>query len=182
MGTKYHEEAADVRAIARHFTDVVPEMSLRMRYGKAGILFHHEVGYSSGFVKSGSLERETVRGLLSTAKHGWFDYHAQIRAHVHYFYNVGQKNHLSLTLPCFQMMSPFALKGSPFSSIPDLGFVILHVDDALLDAGMCPVGFEERLFPHPEPEAIFAAEPQTVNNEDVVTVNSADSDSLEYLG
>jgi hypothetical protein len=153
IGTRYHETPTDVRTVSRYFTDETPEMSLRLRIGNAGILFHHEVGYSSGFLKSANLERETVRGLKAAAEHGWKDYHAQIRAHVHYFRGVFSREHIAISTPCFQMMSPFCLKGSPFSGIPDLGLLILYVDDSRLENGMCPVGFEEFLFRHPEPAA-----------------------------
>lgn len=169
MGTPYHELASEVRAIARNFTTEIPEMTFRMWAGKARLLFHHEVAYSNATQKAASLEREITRGQLSVIQHGWSDYHAQIRAHVHYFTHVGRRGHLAVSCPCFQMMSPFALKSSPFATIPDLGMLILHVDDSLLDNGMCPVSVEEFLFYHPEPEAS-----QIIDDTEILSENTSD--------
>lgn len=152
-GTPYHEMPEQVRMVAKHFTDEPVKMTYRLQVGNAGIEFHHEVGYSGGFLKSASLEKEIINGLLATAKNGWDEYHVHVRSHCHYFGAVQRGKYLTIVTPCLQLQNAYGTKNSPTKNIPDLGGIYLEVDDSLLERGMCPCGFEELLFPHPKPLA-----------------------------
>jgi hypothetical protein len=164
-GTPYHELPEEVRAVAKHFNAEVKQ-TLPLVVGEARIRFHHEVGFSSGVLKSGNLEREIINNLLSVAMHGWSDYHVEVRSHCHYFRYVGMKDHLALVTPCFQLQNAYGRKNSPTKNIPNLGALYLQIDDSRIKGGMCPASFEELLFPHPEPVAEIFVE-ETTNEEPV---------------
>jgi len=154
-GTPYHEAPEQVRALAKIFTPFPPHMTYRLQVGKAFVQFHHEVGFSSTITgaKSAQLEKAINENLIATALHDWRDYHILIRSHVHYFRAVAMKNHICISTPCFQMQNRYSTKAGPARNIPDLGMLWLEIDDSMLERGMCPVGYEELLFPYPEPEA-----------------------------
>ncbi len=152
-GTPYHENAEDVRAVARRFTDEKPKMTCRMKVGDTYISFHHEVSYSGGVSsRAGSMEREFVNALLQRGMGDECDFHAHIRSHCHYFAQMNIRGRLLLVTPCFQLQNSYAVKASPFKGLPSLGMVVLHVDDSLIARNQCPVGYTEYLFHHPSYE------------------------------
>lgn len=159
-GTPYHEVGEEVRQVAFLLTEEKHDVhrTLTLRVGNAVIRFHHEVGFSGGFIKSGNLERELVTGSLAEAMQGWAKADAEIRSHCHYFCYVGRSNKLALVTPCWQLQTDYITKGSPTKNIPDIGAVVLSVDDALIEYGICPVNFTEYLYRHPQPEIQEMAE------------------------
>ena len=160
QGTPNHETAADVAQVAFMLlgekTPVRQTLSLQMgRPGREVILqFHHETSFTSGPTKSGAIERDIVNGFLAVAMDGWKSAACVIRAHCHYFVAVMRKNKLGIVCPCWQLQTPFTRKSSPDKTIPDIGCVVLSVDDALVEFGTCPVGFQEYIYRHPQSEMV----------------------------
>jgi hypothetical protein len=153
-GTPYHEEASEVAQLAYVLTGEKTDVrqTLTLKVGECIIRFHHEIAYSSGFAKGAGLEKEIIAGLLAAADHGWRDADCEIRSHCHYFRYLGRRNKLCIVSPCWQLRSDFMGRRSPVANVPDIGAVVLHVNDELKKHGVCPVGFSELLYRHPEPE------------------------------
>jgi hypothetical protein len=157
-GTPYHEPEGEVAQIATELlgSPQVVRRTLRLQTGKSVITFHHEVSFSGGFVKSASLEKELLSDLIAHATHGWITSDAQIRSHCHYFRYVGTPSKLAMVTPCWQLQTDFVTKNSPNKTIPDIGAVVLTIDDNLKEQGVCPIGFTEYLYKHPQPEIVIS--------------------------
>jgi hypothetical protein len=134
-----------------------------LRFGKALIRFHHEVSFTAALTKSAPLERELIYQYLAEAMNGREPVHCEVRAHCHYFAYVGRRDRLAIVCPAWQLQTPFMTKNSDVKNIPDLGCVVLHVDDSLVDQGACPVSFSEYLFPYPQPEIVEIEEGEVAN-------------------
>ena len=148
----YHELPEEVKEVTKLFTDEPIRQTWRLKIGKAGIDFHHEVGFSGGFTKTASAEKEITLSHLAQVVDNYPESHIHIRSHCHYFAAVHKKKHVTIITPCLQVQNSYGMKSSPTKNIPDLGMLYLEVDDSRLEKGMCPCYFEEMLFPHPIPE------------------------------
>lgn len=160
-GTPYHEVGEQVQQVANNLLGVKArdvKRTLTLRIGNALVRFHHETSFSSAFTKSGSLEKEIITSWLSEAMNGWDKVHCEVRAHCHYFCYVGRKDRLAIVAPCWQLQTDFITKNSPTKNIPDIGCLVLSVDDALLEFGTCPVSFTEYLYKHPGPSIVDVSE------------------------
>lgn len=168
-GTPNHELRSEVETVSGLLTGVKQEAlrTLPLRVGKAFIRFHHEVSFSSGFLKAAALERELITSQLSNVGQGWEVADAEIRSHCHYFRYVGMKRQLGLVTPCWQLQTDYVVKGSPTRNIPDVGGVVLSVDDGLKEFGMCPVGFTEYLYRHPEQRGVYVDQEEEITEEAV---------------
>jgi hypothetical protein len=162
-GTPYHETTDEVSQAAFNLlgTKQTVRRTLKLRVGKAVIQFHHETSFTSAVTKAGSLEKELINGWLAEAMNDWDKAHCEIRAHCHYFAYVGRKDRLAIVCPSWQLQTDYTTKNSPNKNIPDLGCVVLSVDDALLDYGMCPVSFQEYLHKHPQPSIVDVSDDAT---------------------
>lgn len=155
-GTPYHELEDEVAQVAYKLMGEAQTVrrTLKLRIGKAVVQFHHETSFTSAVTKSGSLEKELINGWLSEAMNDWDKAHVEIRAHCHYFAYVGRKDRLAIVCPSWQLQTDYSTKNSPNKNIPDLGCIILNVDDKLLEYGMCPASFQEYLHKHPAPSIV----------------------------
>lgn len=169
QGTPYHENPDDVRDVAWMLLGEKPEVrrTLTLRVGEALIRFHHEVAFRSGWLKASSLESEFINANNSVMDAGWADVDAEVRSHCHYFLALQRKTKLGVITPCWQLQTDFVTKGSPTKNIPDLGAVVLSVDDSLKSHGMCPVGYTEYLYRHPAPEVTYEEDVIVANQEEV---------------
>lgn len=111
--------------------------------------------------KSGSLEKEIVNQWLAEASNDWDKVHCEVRAHCHYFCYTGRKDRLAIVCPAWQLQTDYTTKNSPNKNIPDIGCVVLTVDDSLLEYGTCPVSFQEYLYKHPSPAIVDISEGAT---------------------
>lgn len=167
-GTPYHEVGEQVQQVARNLLGMAAKdvrRTLTLRVGKAILRFHHETSFSGGFTKAGSLEKELVTSWLSEAMQDWEKVHCEVRAHCHYFCYVGRKDRLAIIAPCWQLQTDFITKNSPTKNIPDIGCIVLSVDDAMLEFGTCPVSFTEYLYKHPGPDIVDISEEATDGEE-----------------
>jgi hypothetical protein len=169
-GTPYHEVGEQVAQVALSLLGTPTEIrrTLTLRVGKAVLRFHHETSFAGGITKSGSLEKEMVAAWLSEAMQDWEKVHCEIRAHCHYFCYVGRKDRLAIVAPGWQLQTEYTTKNSPHKNIPDLGCVVLSVDDAMLEFGTCPVSFSEYLYKHPGPSIVDISE-EAKDGEEVST-------------
>jgi hypothetical protein len=172
-GTPSHEVTEEVKEVAYLTTGAKQPIvrTLTLSIGEAKIRFHHEVSYRSGFLKAGSIETEIINGLMASMDAGWERVDAEIRSHCHHFLTVQRKTQLGVVTPCFQLQTDFMTKGSPTKGIPDLGCVVLSVDDSLKKFGMCPVAYTEYLYRHPAPEVTY--DDDTVVDETPMEVGAA---------
>lgn len=159
-GTPYHEEEEQVAQVTVNlFDQLLPvRRTLKLRIGKAVIQFHHETSFSGGLGKAGSLEKEIINQWLAEAANGWAVSHCEVRAHCHYFAYIGRKDRLAIVCPGWQLQTEYTTKNSPNKNIPDIGCIVLHVDDSLLDHESCPVAFTEYLYKHPGPAIVDISE------------------------
>jgi len=159
-GTPYHEEIEQVVQVTANLFGVPYPVrrTLKLRVGKAVIQFHHETSFAGGITKAGSLEKEIIHGWLSEAMNGWDAAHCEVRAHCHYFVYGGRKDRLAVVCPAWQLQTDYMTKNSPNKNIPDIGCIVLHVDDSLLEYGSCPVSFTEYLYKHPGPAIVDISE------------------------
>ena len=166
-GTPYHEVGEQVAQVALSLLGTPQEIrrTLTLRVGKAILRFHHETSFSGGFAKAGSLEKELVTSWLSEAMQDWEKVHCEVRAHCHYFCYVGRKDRLAIIAPCWQLQTDFITKNSPTKNIPDIGCIVLSVDDTMLEFGTCPVSFTEYLYKHPGPSIVDISEEATDGEE-----------------
>jgi hypothetical protein len=155
-GTPYHEERDNVVQAAYLLLEKTPDVrrTLKLRVGDAILQFHHETSFSGGITKAGSLEKEIVNQWLAEASNDWDKVHCEVRAHCHYFAYVGRKDRLAIVCPAWQLQTEYSTKNSPNKNIPDIGCVVLTVDDSLLKYGTCPVSFQEYLYKHPSPAIV----------------------------
>jgi len=155
-GTPYHELEDEVLQVAYKLigTPQTVRRTLKLRVGKAVVQFHHETAFTSAVTKSGSLEREIINGWLAEAMNDWSAAHCEVRAHCHYFCYVGRKDRLAIVCPGWQLQTDYSTKSSPTKNIPDIGCIVLTVDDDLLDFGCCPVTFTPYLYKHPGPSIV----------------------------
>jgi hypothetical protein len=160
QGTPYHELPAEVEQAAFILLGKKYPIrkTLKLRVGKAIVQFHHETSFTSALTKGGSLEKELINQYLAEGMNGWSAAHCEVRAHCHYFCFVGRKDRLAIVCPAWQLQTEYTTKSSPNKNIPDLGCVVLSVDDSLIDHGMCPVSFTEYLYRHPSPEVVDISE------------------------
>jgi hypothetical protein len=172
-GTPYHEVGEQVAQVAFNLlgTKHAVRRTLKMSVGKAIVQFHHETAFTSALTKAGSLEKELINSWLAEAMNDWGKVHCEVRAHCHYFCYVGRKDRLAIVCPSWQLQTDYTTKGSPNKNIPDLGCIVLSVDDSLLDHGMCPVGFTEYLYKHPSPSIVDISE--EVDSGETVSINAA---------
>jgi len=159
-GTPYHEVGEQVAQVAFNLLNKAQDVrrTLTLRIGKAIVRFHHETSFTGGYTKSGSLEKEIVATWLSEAMQDWEKVHCEVRAHCHYFCYVGRKDRLAIVAPGWQLQTDYTTKNSPHKSIPDIGCLVLTVDDSLLEFGSCPVAFSEYLYRHPGPSIVDITE------------------------
>ncbi len=152
-GTPYHELAEEMSQVSYYLLGAKQDVqrTQHLRVGEAILTFHHELTFSSALLKGNTLERAIVDNLLASTEQGWPQADALIRSHCHYFRYLGRKNKLALVTPCWQLQTDYVTKRSPDANIPDLGAVVLTVDDSLKQDGICPVGFTEYLHKHPAP-------------------------------
>lgn len=171
-GTPYHEVGEQVAQVAHNLLrePVQVRRTLTLRVGKAVLRFHHETAFTSGWTKAGSLEKEIITSWLSEAMQDWEKVHCEVRAHCHYFCYVGRKDRLAIVAPAWQLQTDYATKGSPTKNIPDIGCIVLNVDDAFIDFGMCPVSFQEYLYKHPSPTIVDVSE--EANGEEISTITA----------
>jgi hypothetical protein len=172
-GTPYHEAGEQVQQIARNLLGMEARdvrRTLTLKVGKAVIRFHHETSYTSSLIKSGSIEKELIHSWLSEAMNDWEKVHCEVRAHCHYFCYVGRKDRLGIIAPCWQLQTDFITKNSPTKNIPDIGCIVLNVDDSLLEFGTCPVSFTEYLYKHPGPDIVDISEEEPENGETLPSV------------
>jgi len=158
-GTPNHEFPADVAHVASRLLGKTYPIynSLPLRTGKAVVNFSHEVSFTSALTKAAPLEREMIYQWLSEGMNGHKVIHCEVRAHCHYFAYVGRRDRLAIVCPCWQLQTPYMTRNSPKKNIPDLGCIVLSVDDSYVDYGMCPVSFTEYLYLPPETDFIDIA-------------------------
>jgi hypothetical protein len=169
-GTPYHEIEDEVFQVANRVINKpqTVQRTLKLGIGNATVQFHHETAFTSAQTKGGSLEREIINGYLAEAQNGWDTVHCEVRAHCHYFAYVGRKDRLAIVCPAWQLQTDYTTKGSPNKNIPDLGCVVLNVDDSLLEFGCCPVTFTPYLYKHPCSAVINLTEPEEAHDVQIV--------------
>lgn len=159
-GTPYHELEDEVAQVAYKLigSPQTIRRTLKLKVGNAVIQFHHETSFTSAITKGGSLEKELINGWLSEAMNDWAIAHCEVRAHCHYFCYVGRKDRLAIVCPAWQLQTDYTTKSSPNKNVPDLGCVVLNVDDSLLEFGCCPVSFTQYLYKCPGPAIVDISE------------------------
>ena len=140
-GSKYHVDnnmTAD-EAVVSHFTpapksmvEYEPEFGTEVVATIGGVRFHlsHKVGATSTIHRATKINKEAMMAELNKEKYGKFD--VLLRAHAHYYRDVGTPFNRGFICPCWKIRDDFSQSGS-LAWDPDIGYIIFTIKDGSYD-------------------------------------------------
>lgn len=141
QGTKYHtgengEAEEDVAALfgARRYSSVGAGRLVRevLWLDVSGVIVEcaHAIGGTTGFYRATALDREMQWSAMAGKDESKGVPKADIllRSHVHFFISLEHASKQGAILPCWQLQTRYARKGSLHRMLPDIGGVFITVD------------------------------------------------------
>jgi len=148
-GTAYHDGFhGPLSALDRHFriTETHQVVNLELEKGRVLNVAHHPMG-GGALYEGTKLDKEQLweawassRDKLPAAR--WI-----IRSHLHNFALFHKEGSTVALTPCWQLPTPYAIKGGYWKWQPTLGALFMHSDEALPEPFRDPGGFRFTLFP-----------------------------------
>lgn len=116
--------------------------------------FLHEIPVGGALYRGVAIDREMIWSALAgkTGKAEKAD--AVIRSHAHYFVHIEHASKHGVITPCWQLPTTYTMRKSAYRMMPDIGFVLIHVDGESKKMGRDPIRVEKFLYPLPSPKVV----------------------------
>ena len=149
-GTEYHDSKAfrEVEVIAatlgaQTYQGPGPGRLVKRQfdceYANVRFNFLHGISVATGFYRATAIDREGAFASLATRE----KIHVVYRAHAHNYVAVKYKRRWNVQAPCWQLQTGFMAKNSAFRMLPDIGGLVIWVDEAKAKAGVNPVSVQD---------------------------------------
>jgi hypothetical protein len=160
QGTEYHDARVgrEVEVIARNLGAVKYRGLGTGRYSREVldlqidgtiINFAHGISASGGLYRATAPDREGVWSALAGKAGKSPKADCVVRSHIHSYVHVEHASKHIVITPCWQLQTRFMRRNSAYRMIPDIGFVVITVDDQAKQKGGDPCRIEKRLYPLP---------------------------------
>jgi hypothetical protein len=112
--------------------------------------FMHGISCGGGLYRATAPDREGVWSALAGKEGKSPRADCVIRSHAHSYVHVEHASKHIVVSPCWQLQTRFMRKNSAYRMIPDIGYLVIHVDGQAKKLGADPCRIEKRLYPLPK--------------------------------
>lgn len=165
QGTEYHDckAGASIEAVAEDLhgvrykgpgTGKFSKEVLDLEVDGVVVNFAHGISVASGFYRATAHDREGIWSALAGKDGKMPKADAVIRAHAHFFVHVEHASKHIVGGPCWELQTRYMRKNSVYRMVPDIGFLVIHIDGDAKKEGRDPIWVEKMLYPLPPVEAV----------------------------
>lgn len=174
QGTEYHDLKAGqaVEEVAKTLNAVRYDGPGTGRYSRevldlevddVVLNFSHGIGVGSGFYRATPYDREGIFSALAGKDGKMPKADVVVRSHAHFFLHLEHASKHMVGVPCWQLQTRFMRKNSVYRMLPDIGFVILHIDGDAKREGFDPCVVQKVLYSLPRVNTVKLQDRQVIS-------------------